>query len=205
MRRTGPDAYGYSRCQFGSPYIGWAWVFFQAPEGSEDTENPDDVVTVMNPVTLVISEGSCAPEPCVFPKNPGFELGNADFWENVQGQIETGNVYEGTYAWTMAYPNFNLEQTHVIQTPLTAPTDVTMTCRAYNVDACGNILLEIKWYDSGDTLIDSVQLQQIAWDIWTLYTLNATIPTNAAKISIHCSSPNLQNLIVDNFTFDPCL
>jgi hypothetical protein len=42
---TGPDAYGYSRCQFGSPYIGWAWVYFQAPEGREDTENPDDVAT----------------------------------------------------------------------------------------------------------------------------------------------------------------
>jgi hypothetical protein len=43
--RTSYHVTGYSKYQFGSPFIGWAWVTFKAPEGSEQTENPDDIVT----------------------------------------------------------------------------------------------------------------------------------------------------------------
>ena len=38
------SAPGYSKCQYGSPYIGWAWVYFKAPEGSSESETIDDTV-----------------------------------------------------------------------------------------------------------------------------------------------------------------
>ncbi len=130
-----------------------------------DSEQPP-IVTVLDPLYLTITEGTCgssAPEPpcvptiCPFPENPGFESGLTG-WSTYNASVESTIVNSGTQSVKLAQYGY-VRQTKSIVCP-DPPNNFDVTFFAYCANASSSVRLQVIQYN-GTTVVDNYILGSI--------------------------------------------
>jgi lysophospholipase L1-like esterase len=129
-------------------------------------------------------------------QNPGFELGNFNFWSTVsQGTgaattISTATKRTGTYAAQITGGSLRLEQ-QIGFRPITGTTDYGLSGYFYNPAATAlhgtqAAYLEMRCYDAGNNLLGTFKSDSLVatstTNAWTKLTAHGVVPTGTAFV-----------------------
>jgi len=168
----------------------------------------DPVATVLDPLYLTITEGTCGSSApacvdtlCPFPENPGFESGLID-WAYSDATIDTGIVLSGTNSVKLNSVGSYVEQEKSGACP-SVGMFLVLRCNVYSAGAPGEVKLSILQYSDTtllDTHTESAAIGANAWYLPSTYVIYHP-GMNKIKIRIEANNPDIY---VDDVSVNHC-